>query len=242
MTTYQMLQPHDVHKRARTAQSYGQLPPAGNVVAFSQGVVQQTGRSPRPQDHAERFRAFRALCRQNLKAQKSLGTTNKPTAGGGILEIRVAPKQKPNAQTHVQRMSSQTNMMDRRNRARTSQKRRRDEDEHELGTGPRQQHHPHMGSLRPSCSQAGSLSPSPQPGAGRLNSFSPMAGSVRHQIGQQLEWSGHACRIHSINPDGSYNLLLLRNNSLMKGVRLGPPAKPQGMMNMPMGNFAFAPR
>lgn len=213
------MRPNEAYKRPRTA--HGQpLPPAGNVVSvMSKSETPQHNRSPRRKDHAERFRAFRSMCRQNLKAQNSLGSLSR---SNGILEIRVASPKNANVQRATQTSTqASTSGADRRRR----QKRRRETEDYERrGT-------------QPTSAQAGSLSPSPQPGSG---AFSPPPGSATHPIGTHLTWSGHQCRIHSINPGGSYNLMMLRNNSILKGVRLPPPQMPPSF-SMPTGNFGFAP-
>lgn len=218
------MRPNEAYKRPRTA--HGQpLPPAGNVVCvMSESETSQHSRSPRRKDHAERFRAFRSMCRQNLKAQNSLGSLSR---SNGILEIRVASSKNANVQRATQTSTqASTSGADRRRR----QKRRRETDYLEMPSGSTS--HP-----RQTSAQAGSLSPSPQPGSG---AFSPPPGSATHPIGTHLTWSGHQCRIHSINPGGSYNLMMLRNNSILKGLRLPPPQMPQSF-TMPTGNFGFAP-
>lgn len=198
---------------------------------MSESETSQHSRSPRRKDPTLRFRAFRSMCRQNLKAQNSLGSLSR---SNGILEIRVQPTFNHNMASsknaNVQRATqtstqASTSGADRRRR----QKRRRETDYLEM---PGSTSHP-----RQTSAQAGSLSPSPQPGSG---AFSPPPGSATHPIGTHLTWSGHQCRIHSINPGGSYNLMMLRNNSILKGLRLPPPQMPQSF-TMPTGNFGFAP-
>lgn len=254
-----MLQPlpqnGDPCKRARTVANYEQLQRQPTYTEQA---------SPNQNRHLEdptaSFRLFRQLCYKNLHpslvGQKSVFNGHRQEHNPGILEMRLpSPRRQDPSNTHGNIQNTQGHPIQPAGNVRKrKQKRRREETEtpdcsrgpalvRSAGSWPPDRSH---GTMNPipsitSC-QAGSQSPSPQPGQelslSRNNSGYGAAGSGgTYHIGQTLEWSGQACKIHSINPDGSYNLLFLQNGNVpLMNIRLPTNCS----LHLPTnGNFGF---